>query len=384
MMQTSEPRALIVGGGIGGLTAAIALKQSGMQVCVLEKTKRLRPIGAGITLQMNAMAALDHLGLCDAIRDAGNVIDSIQVQNAEGNPFSEVPIQRLSDETGFPFVAIHRGRLQEVLLNALGREHLIADADVKQIEAKNGRVRAWLQDDRSEVGDLLIGADGIHSTVREFLWGAQPKRYTGYAAWRGVCANPSASSQSEFVEVWGNQQVFGSVPINAEQTYWFATKRTPAGDKTCGDPRAEIHRRLDQLPAHVHAMIESTPPEQILFNDIYDRPPISQWGRGRITLLGDAAHPMTPNMGQGGGQAIEDGVVLANSLAAESEIEAGLRSYESRRYDRTKQFVDHSRMMTCIAHGHPLWARTARATVFRWMPEFFKVRQMRGLYRFQI
>ena len=229
-----------------------------------------------------------------------------------------------------------------------------------------------------------MGADGINSNVRKYLWGDQPKRYTGFTAWRGICPDPHVSPQSLFVEVWGDQQVFGHVPIDDSQMYWFATKLTPAGEADDGDPRHGILKRFGHLPDPVSTLIQSTAPEHLLRNDIYDRPPISPWGKGRITLLGDAAHPMTPNMGQGGGQAVEDAIVLAHILSQPSELEPALRAYESRRHPRAKHFVDQSRLFTAVAHGHPLWARIARATVFRWMPEAVKIRQMQKLYRFDV
>ena len=297
-MDSTPKRALIAGAGIGGLTAAIALKQAGYQVLVLEKAKKLQAVGAGITIQMNAMAALNKIGLCGDIQHNGNTIETGQIQAATGKCLSCVPFNRITAATGFPFVAIHRGRLQEVLLNTLGEQHLLTDAEVVQIEERNQRVRLWLRDDRSVTGDLLIGADGIHSSVREHLWGAAPQRYSGYAAWRGLCQNPPPNGSSEFVEIWGTQQVFGYGAIDAETCYWFATKRTQPGCRDNGDPRGEILQRFAEMPAAALSLIESTPPNRILYNEIFDRPPLKVWGRGCITLLGDAAHPMTPNLGR--------------------------------------------------------------------------------------
>lgn len=383
-MNSSPQRVLIAGAGIGGLTAAIALQQAGLEVQVLEKTAELQPVGAGISLQINAMAALKRIGLAEQIREAGNVIDHARVVRGNGKTLSTVPFAEVGRERGLDFVTIHRGRLQDILVEALGRQHVRTGVTVEQIEETENQVRVRLPDGQFAEADLLVGADGIHSQVRAYLWGAQPKRYTGYSAWRGICANPHVSPQDEFVEVWGDRQVFGYVPIDADSMYWFGTKLTPAGDTDDGDPRDEIVRRFGSLPEPVQTLIESTPPECLLRNDIYDRSLQFPWGKGRITLLGDAAHPMTPNMGQGGCQAIEDALILAHRLSQQRDVEVALRAYETQRHRRTAMFVKHSRLLTAMAHGHPLWARTARATAIRWMPHAVKVRQMRDLYRFDL
>ncbi len=380
----SIQRVLIVGAGIGGLTAAIALKRAGFQVQVLERVPRIQAVGAGITLQMNAMAALERLDLCEPIVAAGNLITEGRIQYRTGATLSTVPFGEIGAELGQPFVAIHRGRLQSILLEALGNEHVVTGVDVKQIETIEDKVRVPLADGGHAEGDLLIGADGLHSYVYKHLWGERSMRYSGYSAWRGLCNNPHAWPREVFTETWGNGQLFGCAVINEDTAYWFATKLTDAGTGDEGDPRQEILDRFAGWPEPIEQVIAATPKENVFRNDLYDRPPRFPWGKDRITLLGDAIHPMTPNMGQGGCQAVEDAVILAHCLSRAPTPVEGLRVYEQQRHPRTKKFVNHSRLFTALAHGQYLWSRIARAAVFPWLPAGFRNRQMRELYRFKL
>lgn len=382
-MNPASTKITIAGAGIGGLTAAIALKQAGFEVSVLERFNKISAAGAGISLQMNAMAALDRLGLTETILKQGNIITAAEIR-LRGKNLSQVPVQELSDKLGHPFVAIHRARLQELLVEALGAQHLRTGADVKHAEQVEDHVRVTLANGETVETDVLVGADGIHSVVRRCLWGEEPKRHSGYTAWRGICPNQNLWPAGLFVEHWGDGQLFGTVALNPEEVYWFATKVADEQTESDADTRLEILQRFADWPSPVHELIESTAPEKVLRNEIYDLPPRFPWGEGRITLLGDAIHPMTPNLGQGGCQAIEDAVVLANELAHASTLEQGLRQYEQKRHPRTKKFVTQSRMFTSIAHGQYAWSRLVRSTLFRWLPEGFKKRQMEQLYRFKL
>ncbi len=382
-MKPSDTRVLIAGAGIGGLTAAIALKQAGFDVQVLERVKDIQAIGAGITLQVNATAALSHLGLVDAVVAQGNLITQGEIQ-LRGKTLSAVPFDKLSAELGHPCVAIHRGRLQSLLLEALGRDRVATGVEVTEVEQTKDGVRTPLPQGGYAEADLLIGADGVRSQVRKCLWGDEPIRHSGYSAWRGVCKNLNLWPSGVFIESWGNGQLFGAGVINDEQVYWFATKMAEPGEFKSQDARGEILRRFDGWPEPVPTLITETPEEDVLFSELFDRPPRFPWGQGRVSLLGDAIHPMTPNLGQGGGQAVEDALVLAHELKRADNVEQGLRAYETRRHPRAKMFVNRSRLFTSLAHGQFLWARIARSTAFRWTPASITYRQMRKMYRFEL
>ncbi len=198
-MNLSSTKAVIVGAGIGGLTAGIALKQAGFQVQVLERVSEIRAIGAGISLQTNAMAAFDRLGLCKRICSEGNSIDEAQIQY-KGKILSSIPFGAMKAQLGHPFIAIHRGRLQAILVDALGEERMSTGVEVRHFEQDEHSVRVSLPSDGVVEGDFLVGADGIHSAIREHPWGSEPLRPSGYTAWRGVCRNPDLWPQGLFVE----------------------------------------------------------------------------------------------------------------------------------------------------------------------------------------
>jgi 2-polyprenyl-6-methoxyphenol hydroxylase-like FAD-dependent oxidoreductase len=363
---------LIAGGGIGGLTAAAALGRRGFTVHVFERAERLRADGAGITLQPNAMRVLASLGLAEPIERAGAVLAGGRLLDERG----EV-IQTL-DLGGFEVrgVAIHRAPLLDILARESGAVVHTGRA-VTGFEQEDGAVTAKLADGGTMRGAALVGCDGLRSSVRAALHGESAPRYAGYTAWRGVADFDLPDALS--VELWGPGKRFGMVPIAPGRTYWFATENAPVGGKD-GDAVAELVRRFAGWPDPVERLVAATPEGTILRNDLFDRPPLRPWGRGRVTLLGDAAHPMTPNLGQGACQAIEDAAVLAACLGEHPDCPpAALRRYEDLRYERTAWVTRQAWQMGRLAQGiraTPLrrlrdWAlkhlggRQARATLQR-------------------
>jgi 2-polyprenyl-6-methoxyphenol hydroxylase-like FAD-dependent oxidoreductase len=379
---TREERILISGAGIGGLTAACALVRAGLDARVVERAPELLSVGAGITVQANAMVALRRLGLDAAVLAEGGQLGLSQILRDDGLVLASTSLDGLEREVGAPSIAIHRARLQRVLLDALGRERVELGADVTRFEADDAGVAVRLADGRRLDGALLIGADGLRSAVRAQLHGDEEPSYAGYTTWRGVAEDPGLAP-GQAGEMWGRGRRFGFVGIGFGEVYWFSVIDAPAGGRDSpGRVRADLLERFGDFGGPARKLLEATDEAAIVRTDIADRPPLARWGEGRVTLLGDAAHPMTPNLGQGGCQAIEDAVVLAECLAGASDGEAGLRAYEDRRAERAHWFVAQSRSVGKIAQASGSVSCWLRNTAFRLAPRRLLERQIISAQRF--
>ncbi len=338
------PRAVVIGGGIGGLTAAIALQQTGWDVAVYERAPELREVGAGITLWTNALKVLRKLGVGEAVEAVSAPIRQSEVRSWRGRLLMQTDFSYLNRKLGAPTVGVHRADLQAKLADHLGREHIHLGMTCVAYNQDEKGVNALFAEGDEVRGAILVGADGIKSLVRNQLLGPEPLRYAGYTAWRGVglIDRPEVPLGLTVLAMGRGSQV-GMLPIGRGRTYWFATANVPAGGEDGpGGHKPELMKRFGDWYAAIPAVIEATPESGIIRNDIFDRPPVRKWTDGRVTLLGDAAHPTTPNMGQGACMAIESAYVLAKSLANAADAPAGLLAYEGARFDRTAMITNQS------------------------------------------
>lgn len=370
----SDVHVLMIGGGIGGLTAAIALQQAGIRVSVYERAPALHEIGAGLSLWANAVRALDTLGLAAPLLARGVPEGSGAIRTARGETLVEAASHDLERRYGAKSVIVHRAELQALLRDALPADVLHLGAALHSFTESGQGVCATFADGSTACGDVLIGADGIHSAVRAQLWGAAKPRYAGYTAWRAVVPFPHAQLLPG--ETWGCGQRFGIAPMTDGRVYWFATQNAPEGqpDGAAGR-KADVLTLFRAFHAPIPQLIAATHEALILRNDIYDRPPLKQWGRGRTTLLGDAAHAMTPNLGQGACQAIEDAVVLARCLHEHREPIVALRRYEARRIARTSMLTRQARQLGVVGQWENRVACRLRNALFKGMPSFVRMRQ---------
>jgi len=345
---------LIAGAGIGGLSLGCALQLAGIPFEIFERAPTLGAAGAGIVMQTAAMFALRRIGLDEAVARAGHELKRGTGRNAAGLVLHSARL----DEFGAPSIAIHRARLQATLLGALDEAHVHTGRELISFEQDEHGVRARFSDGSEASGALLIGADGLHSATRRQALGDTPLRYAGYTSWRGVAPVGGLSPSHEVIEIWGRGLRFGLVPIADGETYWFAVANAPPGEKDAA--RAMLLKRFAGFGETVHAMLELTPAERIFRTDINDRRPVPTWSKGRVSLLGDAAHPTTPNLGQGGCMAIEDAVVLAHHLEKHASLSDALKAYERKRVGHTTKIVNASWQFGRIAQlegGFSTWLR---------------------------
>jgi len=337
-------RALIIGAGIGGLAAAIALRKVGYSVQIFERSAEVRGIGAGLSLWSNAMWALYVLGVSDEVLRLGSVVDISRSQTADGEILSEVHVGNIARKLGVPTVCIHRADLHRILISAVGAEHIQTATPCMGVIQDQHSVAALLENGTRVTGDLLIAADGIQSAIRRQLIGEEELRYSGYTCYRGVVSLiHRLLPPGMALTAVGHGSEVGLFPCGMGRVYWFATRNRPAST-----PDSSLGRKGDCLAAFagfsepfIHAL-HATPESAILRHDVYDRAPLAHWGEGRVTMLGDASHPMTPNLGQGACMAIEDAVVLAQCLRDEPVIDKALRLYEEARRERTALMTTRS------------------------------------------
>lgn len=347
-------RILIAGGGIGGLTAAAALCRTGHHVDLFEQAAEFEAVGAGIALWPNALQALDRIGVGGEIRDNATVQTEGGFYQPDGTLLSSMNAVEMRALLGDPTLVLHRADLLDRLLRAATGVNLRRNARCVGFVDTGAGVQVELEDGSRAEGDVLIGADGIHSRIRAQLHEGTPLRFDGCTAWRALVEFPHDELKSGVTV--GRTAEVGRMPLATDKrnrVYWYACYPRPEGERSSPEGEKQMLREFfadwhDPIPA----LIEATPPDALLRNDIYDRDPIREWGDGRVTLLGDAAHPMTPYLGQGGCQAIEDAVVLAEHLAdgADVEVKQVLRSYEAARYPRTRSMVLQARSAGRLLH----------------------------------
>lgn len=383
-MAASVGRVAIAGAGIGGLTLAIALRKMNIDAHVYERAAELRPVGAGLSLMANAMLALRAIGLEESIAAMGEAAQTSVGLRSDGAELSRFPIAEVASEVGASAVLLHRADLHGALLDALGREHVTLGRAATGYRDDAGASAALRFDDGSEVeSELIVGADGLHSAIRRQLTGdASPPQYSGYTSWRGVTDTLCGARPGQLSETWGRGCRFGIAPVGRGRVYWFAVANAPAGERDEGDPRPMLLERYGSWHPPLRALIEATAPERIVRTDIADRPVITGWSRGRVALLGDAAHPMTPNLGQGGCQAIEDAVVLSGALASHERLPDALADYERIRVARANRIVRDARRFGALAAREGAIFQVVRDALIRWTPASALHDQFIELFRF--
>lgn len=305
-------RAVVIGGGIGGLTAAVALHRGGHDVTVLERARSLEPVGAAISLAPNALRALDVIGLGDTIRDLSAWQGDGGLRTPSGRWLSRSSATAAERRFGGPLVLLHRATLIDHLATLLpeGAVRTACAATLADPGDAHRPARVTTPDGELEA-DLVVAADGIHSAVRRTLFPEHPGPvYSGFTTWRVVIPVPGVRFASH--ETWGRGRIWGTHPLKDGRVYAYAAAVTPAGERAA-DERAELLRRYGDWHDPIPAVLAAARPEDVLRHDVYHlAEPLPAFHRGRVALLGDAAHAMPPTLGQGGNQAIEDAVVLAH------------------------------------------------------------------------
>ncbi|HKV87184.1 MAG TPA: FAD-dependent monooxygenase [Candidatus Dormibacteraeota bacterium] len=340
-------KALISGAGIAGLATGIALKQAGLDVEIFERAPELREIGAGLMIWPNGARSLQALGVeIDAV-----TIQHMSVCTWRGRQVNNYPLESVAARFGFEPVFVHRVDLQAALARRFGTEGLHFDAVVSGFEQDGAGVQVMVRDGAAAAGDLLVGADGLRSPVRRQLLEDGDPIYLGSTIWRGVVDSHGIPLPPGHGFDWvGRGSEFVAFPLRHDRVYWSGVIKQPRGDKRGPNGhKGDLLNSFSDWAQPIPALVAATEEAAILRNDMYDRPPARRWSDGRVTLVGDAAHPMTPNGGQGACQALEDAVALADSIRRSSSLSEAFGLYEDRRRRRANRLVTMARQATRAA-----------------------------------
>ncbi|WP_231887819.1 FAD-dependent monooxygenase [Fictibacillus phosphorivorans] len=389
MKISSTYNVIVNGGGLGGLSVANALQQLGIQVSVYERATELKEMGAGIVLAANAIKALDKLGLGEKVRSLGSSVKKAEIRTWDGKLLVDLPVHKQAEQYGTYSYLIHRADLQNILYENLNSGTVFLGRKLVNKEQDTSKVRAIYEKKEVVEGDLLIGADGVHSKIRSLLIDSTPLRYSGFTAFRGIANfedDRFPLEQGGGFEAWGHGRRFGYSHLGKGRIFWFAAINTPLATlKNSENKKMTALEYFKGWWGPIEAVIESTEETNIITHEIFDRKPINSWSQGRTVLLGDAAHPMLPNLGQGGAQALEDALVLSRSLIKYPEdIEQALREYERIRIPRTTKVIRGSRAMARIMQLENPISIQVRNLLLRTMPTSLQMKRLEWLVGYEV
>lgn len=363
------------------MTAALALHRAGFAVSVYEQAAAFTEIGAGISLWPNATRVLGSLGVLGPVLAGGETFAQFDLYRQKGKLISAIPMAGFAS----PALCIHRADLHQALRSQLPDECVISGHRLEGFEQDRNRVVARFSGGLEATADGLIGADGINSAVRARIHGPGAPIYRGYCVWRGIAPGASGAVRGHISETWGPGRRFGILPMGQGRVCWYATRNGgPSQPDAPGGRMAEVRALFRDWHAPIGALIESTNPANIVKVDAQDRKPLKRWGKGVVTLLGDAAHPMTPNIGQGACMAIEDAACLAKCLLASEDIAAAFRSYEARRGPRTAHVSRQARRIGVIGQWEHPWMVKGRDLVTRLILSRAPSVRLNAIYAYEI
>lgn len=359
----SDKTIAIIGAGIGGVAAGVALRQAGFDVKVFEKAGQLREAGAGMSLWPNGTGVLRQLGLLAAVADLGQSGTHFLVRAKTGEVLMEIG----TAEAEMPTICVHRAHLLRILANALPRECLALGHELADMQFAGGKVRLKFTNGEELICDGVVGADGIHSRMRGRLMRPGKPVYRGYAIFRGIADVPE-----DFLihnsESWGEGSRFGTLAIGGNKVCWYATVNSATPLQHSDWPKERLEQLFRRWHHPIPELIAATDPSAIMMNMACDRQPARSWSHGPATLIGDASHALTPNLGQGACMAMEDALVLANCLGRSQSVAAGFRLYEAKRYPRVRNAIWRSRWLGEVGQWENRAVVAARNAVTRVLP----------------
>ena len=371
----------IIASGIGGLTAAIALEQKGFYPKIYEKAKTLKTVGAGIILASNAMQVYKKLGLAEELKSHGICLDSMNITDDKLEVLSRVDLTYFKDKYNIQSLAIHRGKLQQVLLNNLKKTEVVFDHKLQHIRKHESSCQLDFENGKSINSSFVIGADGIHSKIRNTLFPKSEIRSMKQICWRGVTKfELPANYKNQLNEAWGMGDRFAFVQFSPDHIYWYAVKSYV--DSKDEFSEGQLSQYFNQYPSIVQEIIKATPVNSLHTSVMQDLKPIKKWYDDFVCLIGDAAHATTPNMGQGACQSIEDAFVLAECLTQRNDITA-FKTYQNLRMAKAHQVVKQSWQIGKMSHWTNPLGIAFRNTMLKIVPDKLTQMQLEKLFELE-
>ncbi|MGW5112961.1 FAD-dependent monooxygenase [Nocardia sp. NPDC004123] len=341
-------RILIVGGGVAGLTFAAALKRHGASADVVDLAPEWRPVGSGIAIGFNGVLALNSIGLGGAVQERGVPLNSVTLLDSDGNRMNGFGFSSVADVYGASTTGIHRGALHDVLAGALENSPRLG-ITVTALRELSESVVAEFSDGTSAEYDLVVGADGRNSKVRNLVFGEVDRQYVGYCAIRVVIPRPQGFEG--MCELWGSGRRMGILPIGEDLLYSYSTFLSARGAVRDPSENMNLLRELFRdFKGPARYIVDSDPDEDSIHCGDIEQVVLPRWISRRVVLIGDAAHAMSPDLGQGGSMAIEDAITLARILVNSTEIEAALNRFQASRYKRVRDIQRKSRQYGWVVH----------------------------------
>ncbi|WP_259222861.1 MULTISPECIES: FAD-dependent urate hydroxylase HpxO [Raoultella] len=348
-------KALVMGAGIGGLSAAVALKAAGISCEVFEAVQEIKPVGAAISIWPNGVKCMNLLGMGDITETYGGPLRYMAYQDhRHGKTLTRFSLAPLVERTGGRPCPVSRSELQGEMLNFWGRDAVRFGKRATRVEEDDDGVTAWFSDGTTARGDMLIAADGSHSALRPYVLGFTPeRRYAGYVNWNGLVEIDEAIAPADqWTTFVGEGKRVSLMPVANGRFYFFFDVPLPAGlAEDRSTLKADLSRYFSGWAAPVQELIARLDPATTNRIEIHDIEPFDRLVRGRVALLGDAGHSTTPDIGQGGCAALEDAVVLGETFRDGGDIAAALRQYEARRCERVRDLILKARKRCDITHG---------------------------------
>lgn len=345
----------IIGAGMGGLTAGIALKKFGHQVTIYEQAEQILPVGAAISLWSNGVKCLNYLGLTQQVAKLGGQMDDLAyIDGLNGEVMTQFSLAPLIEEVGQRPYPVSRADLQNMLMDAFGRQDIQLGKKMLSIEDTGQCVNIAFQDGSSACAELLIGADGTHSITRQYVLGKQvERRYAGYVNWNGLVEiSPELAPAQQWTTFVAEGKRASLMPVADHRFYFFFDVPLPVG---LDNQRTEYKTLLKQYFSgwcpQVQRLIDSIDEQKTNRVEIHDIEPFTSFYKGRVVILGDAAHSTTPDIGQGGCQAMEDAVYLARALQINTlGLEDALKRYQNKRNERANELLLRARKRCDVTH----------------------------------